>query len=448
MDAITKLLKWMEVDRAVAFAVLSKVWSLFAGPVTLFFISIYLSPEVQGFFYTFLSLIALQSFVELGFYIVITQFASHEWANLKLDNERCIQGNPSSLSRLISLGRLVFKWYAGASAIFVLLVGAGGYVFLAQSPDPDVSWVRPWFALVLLSGFQLWIAPFISLLEGCNQVKVVNLFRLLQGIAVSCTLWLTMYLGAGLWMVMVGSSIGLLFSLFLLLVYYRKFFEPFFKGTGNASIDWRQEVWPMQWRLAVAGILNYFLVSLYTPVIFHYHGSVEAGRMGMTWQLMVALSSLAMAWVATKVPRFGILISQKNFVALDRLFFKTSGVSLGVIGAGALVLWLVIYELNQFQHPMAERLLGPLPAGLFLLGAVLGQVSQCQSAYLRAHKKEPFLVLSIVYSLANGLLVWGLGRQWGALGASIGYLSAMSLICIPMGTVIWYRCRKKWHLHN
>ncbi|MBT7709466.1 MAG: hypothetical protein HN749_13015 [Nitrospina sp.] len=448
MDSFIKFLRWIEVDRAVAYAILSKIWSLFAGPITLYLISIYLSPEIQGFYYTFLSLIALQSFVELGFYIVITQFASHEWANLELDNERRIKGDSPALFRLISLGRLVFKWYAGASAIFILLVGTGGYVFLSQSSDPGIIWVQPWFALVLLSGLQLWMLPFISLLEGCNQVKTINCFRLVQGVVGACALWLAMSLGMGLWMIIVSSAMGVVVSSLLLLVYYRKFFEPFYKATGSTGIHWGEEIWPMQWRLAVAGILNYFLVSLYTPVIFHYHGSAAAGRMGMTWHLIIALSSLAMAWVATKVPRFGILISQKKFVELDRLFFRTSSVSLVVIGGGALVLWILIYGLNQAQHPMAERLLEPLPAGLFFLGIVLGQVSQCQSAYLRAHKKEPFLVLNIVYSLANGLLVWGLGRQWGALGASIGYLAAMSLICIPMGTVIWYRCRLQWHLQN
>ncbi|MBT6902530.1 MAG: hypothetical protein HOA32_16150, partial [Nitrospina sp.] len=87
MNVLIKFLRWIEVDRAVAFAILVKVWSLFAGPVTLYLISIYLSPEIQGFYYTFLSLIALQSFVELGFYIVITQFASHEWASLELDHD-------------------------------------------------------------------------------------------------------------------------------------------------------------------------------------------------------------------------------------------------------------------------------------------------------------------------------------------------------------------------
>ena len=200
------------MDRAVAYAILSKIWSLFAGPITLYLISIYLSPEIQGFYYTFLSLIALQSFVELGFYIVITQFASHEWANLELDNERRIKGDSPALFRLISLGRLVFKWYAGASAIFILLVGTGGYVFLSQSSDPGIIWVQPWFALVLLSGLQLWMLPFISLLEGCNQVKTINCFRLVQGVVGACALWLAMSLGMGLWMIIVSSAMGVVVS--------------------------------------------------------------------------------------------------------------------------------------------------------------------------------------------------------------------------------------------
>ena len=48
-------------------------------------ISWYLTAELQGYYYTFTSLIALQVFLELGFSIVVTQFASHEWANLNLD---------------------------------------------------------------------------------------------------------------------------------------------------------------------------------------------------------------------------------------------------------------------------------------------------------------------------------------------------------------------------
>ncbi|MBT3415634.1 MAG: hypothetical protein HOB34_00070 [Nitrospina sp.] len=201
----------------------------------------------------------------------------------------------------------------------------------------------------------------------------------------------------------------------------------------------------MQWRLALGGSMGYFMVSIYTPVMFHYHGPVVAGQMGMTWQLVTALGSLAMAWVATKVPRFGILVAKKNYTELDRFFFRTSGISMGVISLGAVLLWLLVYGLNYFEHPLAQRLLSPLPFGLFIVGTVLGQIAQCQSAYLRAHKKEPFLLYSFVYGLLNGIVVWFLGSRFGAIGASVGYLSVMTLVSVPLGSYIWITCRRKWH---
>ena len=427
------------------FAVLSKVWSLFAAPITLLLISLYLKPEVQGLYYTFLSLVAMQSFVELGFCIVITQFASHEWEGLYLDDSGFTSGDERARQRLISLGRLVFKWYACASIIFVLLVGGGGYLFLSQSPDLGISWKGPWFSLMVVAGLQLWALPFLSLLEGCNQVHTIYRFRFVQGVFISLAMWMAMSLDFGLWMAIAGVGAGLIATLYLILIVYRKFFQPFFTFKPEQEIHWKEEIWPMQWRLALGGSMGYFMVSIYTPVMFHYHGPVVAGQMGMTWQLVAALGSLAMAWVATKVPRFGILVAKKNYTELDRFFFRTSGISMGVISLGAVLLWLLVYGLNYFEHPLAQRLLSPLPFGLFIVGAVLGQIAQCQSAYLRAHKKEPFLLYSFVYGLLNGIVVWFLGSRFGAIGASVGYLSVMTLVSVPLGSYIWITCRRKWH---
>jgi O-antigen/teichoic acid export membrane protein len=446
LDPFIKLLKWLEVDRAVMFAVLSKVWSLFAAPITLLLISFYLKPEVQGIYYTFLSLIALQSFIELGFCIVITQFASHEWASLKLDSTGFISGDEHARMRLISLGRLVFKWYAGMSLIFILLVGTGGYLFLSQSPDPDIPWKGPWFALVLVAGLQVWALPFLSLLEGCGQVHTIYRFRFIQGAIATLAIWLAMSWGLGLWMAVVGLAIVLVSSLYLLLVFYRNFFKPFYACKPKDGIHWREEIWPMQWRLALGGSMSYFMVSIYTPILFYYHGSIIAGQMGMTWQLTSALGSIAMAWVATKVPRFGVLAAQNNYRELDRFFFRTSGISMGVISVGGIVLWLLVYGLNYLDHPLSQRMLPPLPLGLFIAGTILGQIAQCQSAYLRAHKQEPFLLYSVIYGFCNGVLVWVLGSKFGALGASVGYFGVMCLVSVPLGSYIWVKCRKKWHV--
>ena len=80
------LLRWAriaEIDRAVFVGLLNRMWSLIAGPISLVLIGFYFSPQVQGYYYTFATLLALQVFVELGIGAVIQQFASHEWAKLK-----------------------------------------------------------------------------------------------------------------------------------------------------------------------------------------------------------------------------------------------------------------------------------------------------------------------------------------------------------------------------
>src|SRR4051794_13788397 len=175
--------------RASILALFSRAWMLAAAPVTLILIARTVSPEVQGFYYTFSSLIALQAFVELGLYLVIINVASHEWASLRLGEDGRIGGDGDALSRLVSLGRLIFKWYAVASGVFVAGVSAAGYVFFSGMPDPGVDWRAPWFALVVLSGLLLWTLPLNSLLEGCGQVAEIYRFRLGQAVLGNVALW-------------------------------------------------------------------------------------------------------------------------------------------------------------------------------------------------------------------------------------------------------------------
>ena len=432
------------MDRAVANVLLSKIWLLFSGPISLYLISLYLAPAVQGYYYTFLSLVALQVFIELGFYVVITQFASHEWADLNFDESGSIIGSPKALSRLISLGRLVFKWYAIASIIFIVVVGIIGYYFLSSKPGINISWEAPWFAVVIFSGLQLWMLPFLSLLEGCNQVANIYKFRFIQGVLSAFAMWTILLLDGGLWIAVASTGSGLFVNIVFFSFKYPQFFKTLYQVNPIATISWRSEIWPMQWRLAIGGVVGYLMFSLFTPVMFHYHGAEVAGRMGMTWQIVGALGPLAMAWITTKVPGWGILISQKKYSELDRKFYRASGISMTVVTLGALAIWLIVYGLNYFQHPIAQRMLAPLPTSIFLLGSIAVQASACLSSYLRAHKKEPFLYISIGTGLSTGFLVWILGSKYGPIGAGVSYFMVI-MGSLPFGFLIWHRCRREWH---
>ena len=242
-----------------------------------------------------------------------------------------------------------------------------------------------------------------------------------------------------------AAAINVLRDVYLLGVQYRRFLEPFFNLSVGPCINWRTEIWPMQWRLAISGLVNYFAFSLFNPVIFYYHGAAVAGQMGMTWTIVTAVQSVSLMWLYLKVPRFGMLIAQKDYTGLDKLWLRTSLVSLALIASAAGVAWLLIYGLHVLNVPLAKRLLPPLPTGLFLLSAVFMQVSQCQTAYLFAHKQHPFLVMSVTASLLIGLLVWLLGSHFGPVGAAVGYLSVVACIIVPWETAVWFRCRSEWH---
>jgi O-antigen/teichoic acid export membrane protein len=437
-------LRRAEVDRAVVWSIAARALQALLGPLTLVLIARTLSPALQGYYYTFASLVALQSFVELGLSVVIVNVASHEWGSLRLDPLGRIDGDVQARSRLVSLGRVVFRWYAAASMVFILAVGAAGLAFFSQGGGSEGEWRGPWMAQVVLAGLSLCLLPATSILEGCNQVASIQFFRFLQALGSTAAMWTALLLGAGLWAGVVSAAVLLLRDLSLVLIRYRRFFVPFLKPPEAGRMDWKTEIWPMQWRLAVSGLFGYLVFSLFNPVMFRYHGAVVAGQMGMTLALTNVLQAIAGAWVQTRVPSFGILVAKRDFQTLDRSFFKLSAISIGVMVSGLAALWFGVAALRWMGHPLADRVLPPLPFGLFLAAAAILQVSLCETLYLRAHRQEPLLGLSVFMGTAVGGCTFLLGSRYGPVGAAAGYL-AVVVICTVWETGIWFRCRREWH---
>lgn len=432
----------LEVDRATFYSLCYRIWQFLAGPISILMIGTFFSPQVQGYYYTFASLIALQSFFELGLYIVIINVSSHEWSHLKLDEARQIHGDAAALSRLSSLARWLLKWYSVAGVLFAIGVGAGGGWFLYRKDTGVIDWEAPWLTLVVCSAVVFWQLPFTVLLEGCGQMPVVNRYRLYQVVTANWAVWTAMALGAGLWCAVVAAVAQLAWNFALFLGPYRGFFRELCKPHLGPTLDWTIDIWPMQWRLAISGVLSYFAFQLFVPVMFNYHGSAVAGQMGMTLQLAMVLQAVALAWVQTRAPLFGQLIAKRDFRELDRVYFRLTKVSLSVVLLGGGAIWSLVWGLHWSQLKLANRLLDPLPTALLLLAIACYHVPHCQALYIRAHKRDPLFVLSIVASILLGLSVWWFGSRVGPLGATAAYLTVVAIIVLPAQTFIWWNCRK------
>jgi O-antigen/teichoic acid export membrane protein len=437
----------MGIDRAIGYTVLARGWSALAGLATVALIARTLSPVEQGYYYTFGSLVALQIVFELGFSVVILQLAAHEVAHLTIGPGGIIAGPAVSHARLASIFRKVIKWYSVAAILMACLLIPVGWHFFAATPDPhhSVAWRLPWIAVVLASSVTFQIDPIFSFLEGCGFVARVARTRLAQSILGSLLAWSMLLLHHGLFapaLLISGQAIaGLVW-----IASYRTLLHKLFRHPiGDHQIDWWQEVWPFQWRIAVSYACGFFIFQLFNPILFHYWGPVVAGRMGMSLNISNAIASIAIAWISTKAAPFGALIARREFPALDRLFFRSVAQTIVFCSVVSLVVWIVAYLLALRHMSFAQRLLPPLPFAFLLLSMNINQAVNSMALYLRAHKQEKFLLNSILGAIFLILTAFLLGRPFGALGMTAGQLCGTLTIGLGLGGYTFFKFRRLWH---
>jgi O-antigen/teichoic acid export membrane protein len=437
----------LRIEEAIVFSVMGKIWLIGSGLVTTLLIAKCFSPELQGYYYTFNAVLAFQIFAELGLTTVITSFASHEWSQISLDRNGEVHGDADAISRLASLGGFSFKWYLVAGTVMALVLIIGGFIFFGTRPSQNVNWQEPWIILCIVTGFNLFFMPIWALLEGCNQVTNIYKYRFVQYVVSSLAAWLSIYFDAGLWVASITGAAGLLAMMLLVGRRYRAFLITFFLHKPEGSrLRWREDILPMQWRIGLSWIGGYFTFALFTPVLFYYHGPVAAGQMGMTWAFVNALMTMAAAWTLPKAPMFGILIAQRKYAELDLAFWKLALTVLGLTIVGAVGIWLFVLLLNYLHYQLALRLLTPSTVAYLLFASIIYGVGLPMSTYLRAHKKEPLMTLSIAHGLSTAILVVILGKFYAANGVALGYLITTTIVT-PFVALIWYRRRAEWHAH-
>jgi len=447
VGGLLRVARWLGVDRAIAFTIMARGWASVAGLVTVALIARKLSLVEQGYYYTFGSIVALQLIFELGFSVVIQQLAAHEAAHLTFFDDGRIEGDGRTHARLASVLRKSLHWYTIAAVLMGMLLVPTGWFFFSRSPDPAhaVAWRLPWCAVVVASCITFQIDPIFSFLEGCGFVARVARTRFAQAILGSTLAWCALLLHHGLLapaMMVSGQAIAGASWLYrkrsLLGGLYRH-------AIGDLHIDWWVEVWPFQWRIAVSYGCGFFIFQLFNPILFHYWGPAAAGQMGMSMSLSNALASVAIAWIVTKSAPFGAMIARHNFAELDSVFFRAVAQSLVISLLGSLAVWIISIELSRHGVTLAQRLLPPLPLALLLLSMNINQLVASMAVYLRAHKQEKFLVLSVIGAICVSLSAFFLGRKYGALGMTAGQFCIAIVVGLGLGGYTFLKYRRQWH---
>ncbi|NOK48583.1 hypothetical protein GTH10_14620 [Burkholderia thailandensis] len=427
------------IDLPVAVTLLARTWTIASGLVTVLLIARCLSPELQGYYYTFNSLVAMQIFAELGLNTVLVQCISHEMADLRIV-DGCVVGELRRKARLKSLLTFGMAWSGGAAVVFVAILLPAGWLFFDASTSraPDVA--LAWMLFVMLTGVMLVLNGVLAFLEGCAQIGQVAAVRLMQAIGSSFGIWALLGARAQLLSFAGGLAIGCLIVAAALLARYRRLIADLLRSNDTAgAVRWRTEILPLQWRIAVSWASGYLIFNLFNPLLFATHGAAAAGRFGMSLQIVTALNSAGMAWIATKVPQFCRLIARRQRARLDDLFRRTLRQSLFFLVAGSVLAVLVLMLASVHAPWLGNRL---VPVSLFAVLCVVciaNHVVFAEAAYLRAHKREPFMAVSVANGLATALAALALIPRWGAQGAVLAYAIGSVGVGFVGGTFVFVR---------
>lgn len=427
---LSNLLSFFSMDRHVGYSLIFRVWSIFAGGILIVLIPFVFDSEEQGYYFTFASLIALQVFFELGLNYVIVQMVAHEMPSITY--HRVIKGNSENVNRIKNLVQLLRRWYLIISILFFIIVFILGVVFFACNGKLSYDkWVFAWFFLVLFSSLNLFVSPFLSVLEGMGLVGDVARLRLYQSIGGYLLLFALLGLKFHLIAVVAISFVASLSSFFWLWKCHDFIFKD---STSNNVISWRKDIFPFQWKIALSWLSGYFIFQIFTPIIFAHQGAEEAGKIGITMTIFSTLLSLSISWVSAKNNVFGRLVSIGNRSQLNEIFWQTT-IKSGVLNFIVVAIFaLFVFFIQHYDIPIVNKIsnrIAPLSVVVFLtISAVVNHLVFCFAAYMRAHKQEPMLVCSIVVALLTSISVYE-ASSYSSLYAVASYSLIGVLIALP-----------------
>ncbi len=435
-------------DNSVFYTTLSRGIQAFGGLANLFFISIYLTPQEQGYFYTFGSLIAIQIFFELGLNSIIVQFVSHEFAHLVYDEKsNSFEGESIYSSRIADIFRLIKKYFLFlACSLFLVLLICGIFFFNKYGKYTDINWFYPWVALCASTSFFFYLNPFIGFFQGLGQITEISKLYFVQQIILIPMVFFSFYFGMGIWSLVISNFCSVLvFSYFLLTGNRLKILSSLSKINISHHVNYLKEIFPFQWRIALSWISGYFIFQFFNPVLFAFEGAEIAGKMGITLVALNGISAISMSWLSTKIHLFSGLISRKKFKYLDILFSNTMKNQLIASVLLIALFNLFIFGLNIFKIGIVNRFLSYQYIFLLSIVSFVNQLINLWATYLRCHKQDPFFIISIVGGGLSLISTLTFGYYFGVAGVVYGYFSLTVLIGLPWSYQLYKLKKLEWH---
>jgi len=371
----------------------------------------------QGFLWVFMSLGALQQAGDCGLTQVVLQTA----------NFHAARGDASGLAGFWRLAKRIAAAIVPAAALIAYLAGA--FFFNASDDAAAPSWGAPWTAFVLATMSAQLLFLGVAYVEGAVSVTESWRFQAWlegsSGLVFLSGLWWS----AGLWSVVLYSAARCAVTAAWLLSRRRKFAGA--RPAAYGLADWRREVWPYQWKVALNAFTGILIFRALTPIVLAEHGAAAAGRFGFSLAMMNTWLSFTVVWPQSQTARIGTALNRQQLTELQRIFRAMLASSTAFASAGAAAALVFLWGIERTSPTFASGYAGLGTTGLLLAAAIVHHVVFCIAVLLRSERRDPLLPFSIFGSLITLGVVW-----LAAHSGPLLHVAAAYFLCACVGLAL------------
>jgi hypothetical protein len=420
------------MNKDVSRSIIQRSVGLASGVATTLAVPFFLSPEQQGYFYTFSSVLAIQVFFELGLgQVLLYKFSSYAAAGPDL----LIPGKSLELQSLLYTSRRI---YIVITLLFCLVASVVGLIFFSHSGQPSGEWRPQWLFLVFVTSINLMQSIKLVFLESHGRVADVATLRLKSNILSTVLLFAILLLRGGLWAVTVVPSVNAIATTWWIYISSKSVaYRQHRKLEALVSLRemrkiWMQDIFPLQWRMSLSWLSGYFIFQLITPIAFSRFGPVVAGQLGFAITAMNSILLVATTFTTATAPRLSSLFHSGRIRDYNLLFDRSLLISLSAVVILSALFVLTIYSVSLMNAEFASRFLSWKLLFLYSLTVVVSAMAFCLSIYLRSQAIEPLVLPSILAAAIMAPSIWAF--SYVSLSAM---LIAMLFVTFVSAFAVW-----------
>lgn len=442
MNAIKKFLISLK-EPNVFFTFLNYVVKIFLNPIIVFFVPLFLNETMQGYWYTFGSIAALTTFADLGFTTIMTQYVAHECAFLVFNKDsNKFDGEEKKIGRLASLFQFVIRWGSMILLLAAVIIFIVGIIMFSNNAE-GVKWEGAWLVYVIGTIINFGTQIELSFFEGCNQFAITQKVRTVAG-TVHCILTIVLLACNGN---LYALGIPLIIKAVTVIVLLNRKFGNVLKQLSHTvlvtKISWTKEFLPLLGQYAISWISGYFITQIYSPLSFARYGATAAGKVGYCLSIVQAIYSVANVWMVLATPKLNMLEERKDWHGMDRNLKQNLSYAVLTYGIGIAALF-TIGRSPLLKNIIWTRMLSTHTVIILCFAYLGAMVINALAVYLRSHKKEPFMLLSVVSGVIScsftTIITYKAGVEFIFCGLLLDYF-----LIVPLGIYIWKKCKKEWY---